>query len=202
MNLTRLNLGCGFKKTEGWINIDNMPGCNADIVHDLLDPLPFPDQSVDEILAEDVLEHFNKYERYFVFYDWARVLKVGGKITLQVPNFKKIAYRYFKLRFDNFLDLVFGENLLGSKVYIGNNGNHKWGYSGKSLSKFAEEFGIASLGTKDECLNIRFFGKKSRHVSREEADSLRISSSANRSEKNRGVISLKEASELIKAKRV
>jgi len=103
----RLHLGCGTKKLQGWINIDSVHACQPDVILDISEPLPYKDLSVDEILAEDLLEHFDKYLRYVVFSEWARVLKIGGTITIQVPNFKKILFKYFKFGFDNFVDFKF-----------------------------------------------------------------------------------------------
>ena len=108
----KLHLGCGTNKLPGWVNIDSVKACRPDLVHDITTPLPYADQSADEILAEDLLEHFDKYIRFVVFGEWVRVLKVGGTVTVQVPNFKKILFRYFKFGFDNFVDFIFGENSL------------------------------------------------------------------------------------------
>jgi len=52
----KLHLGCGTNKLAGWINIDSVAGCGPDRVLDLTEPLPYADQSVDEILAEDILK--------------------------------------------------------------------------------------------------------------------------------------------------
>ena len=177
--LTKLHLGCGTNKLSGWVNIDSVKGCNPDLVHDITQPLPYPDLSVDEILAEDLLEHFDKYMRYVVFGEWARVLKVGGKITIQVPNFKKILFRYFKFGYDNFVDFIFGENLWRSEVYIGHFGNHKWGYSDESLINFVKNFGIAILSVTKPGLNLRLVGEKKRHVTTAELDQIEIYSHAN-----------------------
>jgi hypothetical protein len=177
--MTKLHLGCGTKKLDGWINVDSVPSCRPDLVHDLMQPLPYADQSVSEVLAEDLLEHFDKYMRYVVFGDWMRVLSVGGMVTLQVPNFKKILFRYFKFGFNNFVDFIFGENLWNSKFYIGHFGNHKWGYSEESLKEFVKQFGIETVSVQTNGLNIRLVGKKVRHVPREELDMIMIHSHAN-----------------------
>jgi hypothetical protein len=164
----KLHLGCGTKKLAGWINIDGVELCQPDLVHDLGRPLPYADLSADEIMAQSVLEHFDKYMRYCVFGDWARVLKVGGLMTIEVPDFKKLLFRFFKFRFDDFVDTMFGENMWESQIYIGHFGNHKWGYSQKSLAVFAGQFGIEALKVKTKGLNIQFLGRKIKHVSIEE----------------------------------
>lgn len=175
----KLHLGCGTNKLPGWVNIDSVKGCNPDLLHDITRTLPYQDLSVDEILAEDLLEHFDKYMRYVVFGDWARVLKVGGTVTVQVPNFKKILFRYFKFGFDNFVDFIFGENMWRSEIYNSHFGNHKWGYSEKTLQDFAGLFGIEATEVKRTGLNIRLTGKKTRHVSSSELDKIMIYSHAN-----------------------
>lgn len=144
----KLHLGCGSNKLKGWVNIDSIEGCQPDMVHDITQPLPFEGLSVDEILAEDLLEHFDKYMRFIVFSDWCRVLKMDGRITLQVPNLKKILFKYFKFGFNNFVDFIFGENLWRSEYYLGHFGNHKWGYSEKSLVEFVRLFGIEPVELK------------------------------------------------------
>ena len=176
----KLHLGCGTKKLPGWTNIDSVKSCQPDLVHDLSHRLPFVDLSVDEILAEGVLEHLDKYMRYVVFGDWARVLKVGGAISLGVPDFKKLMFRYFKFRFDDFVDTLFGENLWESQIYISHYGNHKWGYSQESLTAFAGQFGIELLEVKTKGLNIHFKGRKIRHVSDQEMDQWLIHSHNNK----------------------
>lgn len=177
--LLKLHLGCGNKKLKGWINIDSVREFHPDIIHDISYPLPFDDLTVDEILAEDLLEHFDKYLRFIVFYQWVRVFKINGIITIQVPNFKKILFRYFKFGFNNFIDMIFGENMLFSEVYVGHFGNHKWGYSVKTLQDFVVLFGLES--TKVECkgLNIWLTAKKKHHISPEDLDNIKIYSHSN-----------------------
>jgi hypothetical protein len=176
----KLHLGCGTKKIEGWVNIDSVEACAPDLLHDIGQPLPYDDQTADQVLAEDVLEHFDKYLRFVVFYEWVRVLKVGGKVTLQVPDFKKILFKYFKFGYDNFVDFIFGENMWESEIYIGHFGNHKWGYSQKNLPEFVKLFGIEPIQIEKKGLNLRFVGEKKRHVTYEELDQIKIYSHANK----------------------
>lgn len=177
--MIKLNLGCGSNKLPGWVNIDSVKGFNPDLVHDLSDPLPYPDLTIDEVLAEDILEHFDKYARYFFCLEITRVLKIGGKLTLQVPNFKKFMWEFFRMGFDDFVDNLFGENMLGSKVYISHYGNHKWGYSKDSIKNFMGIFGIVPVEIKEKENNIRFTGKKEKHVIYDDLKDLQIYSYGN-----------------------
>lgn len=166
---------------QGWVNIDSVKAVSPDLVHDLRRPFPYEDLSVSEILAEDLLEHFDKYMRVQIFSEWARVLSIGGKITIQVPDLHKLLfYRYFKFQFDDLVDTIFGENLWNGKVYISDFGNHKWGYSPKSLTAFIGQFGIKKIEVKTVGLNIRFIGIKESHLSSEDIERLVIHSHNNK----------------------
>ena len=194
----KLHLGCGTKKMEGWINIDSVAALQPDLVHDISQPLPYDDLTVDEILAEDLLEHFDKYLRFVVFYEWVRVLKIGGTMTLQVPDFKKILRKYFKFGYDNFVDFIFGENMWESKTYIGHFGNHKWGYSKKTLPEFVKLFGIEPLRIETMGLNLYFVGEKIKHVPYQELDEIQIFSHANKFGSGSDHVSVAFAREKIK----
>lgn len=176
----KLHLGCGTKKLEGWINIDSVAALQPDLVCDISQPLPYEDQTADEVLAEDLLEHFDKYLRFVVFYEWVRVLKVGGTVTLQVPDFKKILRKYFKFGYDNFVDFIFGENMWESKTYIGHFGNHKWGYSKETLSAFVQLFGVKTVSIETKGLNLYFVGEKTEHMTYQDLDQIEIFSHANK----------------------
>jgi predicted SAM-dependent methyltransferase len=79
----RINLGCNDFKLDGFINIDSDPGVNPDFVADALN-LPYEDNSIDELYAGHLLEHFTLQEDPLK--EWFRVLKPGGRITVTVPD--------------------------------------------------------------------------------------------------------------------
>lgn len=81
----QLNLGCGSRILPGYINID-MNNPRADLLHDLRKPLPYPDESADEILAEHIIEHFTQTDWERIQRDWARVLKTEGRIIIHCPD--------------------------------------------------------------------------------------------------------------------
>lgn len=84
--MVRLNLGCGDHPIENWTNIDKDPKVGANVFHDLLKPLPYENDSVDEILISHTLMYFNKKELYFVLGECYRVLKQGKIIRITEDN--------------------------------------------------------------------------------------------------------------------
>lgn len=84
----KLNIGCGFNKMAGYLNIDKMPACKPDQVVDLEQPWPFADNSVTEIQASHVLEHLCATTDGFLslMKEIYRVCAPDAKIILQVPH--------------------------------------------------------------------------------------------------------------------
>ena len=190
----KLHVGCGTNKLSGWINIDGVDACKPDLVHDLSKILPYPDLSADELRADGVLEHFDKYMRYCIMSDWARVLKIGGLLHLELPDFRKLLTRFRKFYdFDGFVDTFFGENMLHGEIYIGHFGNHKWGYSRHSLIAFIKKFGIEPVEVKTKGLNINYTGRKVKHVSIAETEQWTIHSHNNKFGTSRSSLTFEEA---------
>lgn len=85
MGEVKLNLGCGNDILEGYINCDlynpkAQRKCNVEL-------LPFPDEFADEIFASHIIEHFDYYKAKEVIREWKRVLKPGGKMVVETPDF-------------------------------------------------------------------------------------------------------------------
>ena len=119
-------------------------------------------------------------------------------MTVRVPHAKKILWRFFKLGFENFVDMFFGGNLWQSEYYLGHYGNHKWGYSEKTLSDFLKHFGIETNQTLRDGFNIRLIDKKVKHISLEEVDKIQIFSLANKCGTGNASVSVGFAREKIK----
>ncbi len=85
----KLNVGAGDVRVEGYLSID-LRSDVADVVAPA-DHLPYPDNSIEEILASDILEHFPATETANVLAEWHRVLIKGGLLTLRVPNMVALA---------------------------------------------------------------------------------------------------------------
>lgn len=83
----RLNLGSGPHPIEGFENLDIE---NGQAVY----PLDYPDNSVDEILASHILEHFSHRDTSSVLRNWVDKLRPGGRLRISVPDFEKLAELY------------------------------------------------------------------------------------------------------------
>ncbi len=77
----RLNLGCSDDHKRGYLNVDQAPP--ADQIADLRGTWPWPDSSVDEIVAHDVFEHLPS--KIHTLNEAHRVLKSGALLDLWVP---------------------------------------------------------------------------------------------------------------------
>jgi predicted SAM-dependent methyltransferase len=96
----RLHIGCGANPLAGWVNIDRVaraPGVTTDI-----DPaaLPYADGSVDAVLAEHVFEHFSFAEEGEVWRELARVLRPGGTLVIEVPDFEWVCATFLAAQDD------------------------------------------------------------------------------------------------------
>lgn len=88
----RLNLGCNSDIRDTYINIDILDTIEGvDIVADVKNLLFIQKESVEEILAYDLLEHFPFSETTAILKNWISKLKKDGKIIVRVPDLEKIS---------------------------------------------------------------------------------------------------------------
>ena len=80
----KLNNGAGHDIYDGWINHDIAALPGIDVVHDLnLTPWPWNDESMDEVVAYDVIEHLDDFIK--IMEELWRVMAVGGRAKIRVP---------------------------------------------------------------------------------------------------------------------
>lgn len=84
----KLNLGCGRDYRKGCVNCDIAPEVKPDKIVDLEKRLPFKDNSVDEIVANHVLEHVHNFVP--LMHELYRVCKKGVEIKIKVPFYSVI----------------------------------------------------------------------------------------------------------------
>jgi len=84
--MRKLNFGCQYELMEGYENYDYYPQKEGVKYIDLEDPLPFKDNSIDEIQMLSLLEHIRK--RRELIGECLRVLKPKGVMIIRVPFFR------------------------------------------------------------------------------------------------------------------
>ena len=85
----KLNLGCGNKIYDGYVNVDKFDLYDVDIKHDLEKfPYPFKDNSVEEIKLSHVLEHIGQDPNIFIgiLKEFYRICKNQALIDIAVPH--------------------------------------------------------------------------------------------------------------------
>jgi hypothetical protein len=92
-----LNLGCGYGKLEGWINVDSAKECAPDLLYELeCLPWPWESNSAERVCFIHSLEHMGREPSVFlgIMQELYRVCCNGAEIEIVVPH----------PRHDNFLN--------------------------------------------------------------------------------------------------
>lgn len=140
----RLHLGCGRDKRVGWINLDTDARLEPDVVGDAASLPMFADASVDVIEANHLFEHFTYDGARAALREWARVLRPGGELVLEMPDFDACVRAIGRHRDDGGYDLgMIG--LYGWPPFIREAGVpqiHKWGWTRTALAAELAEAGL------------------------------------------------------------
>lgn len=106
----RLNLGGRNRPIPGFKLVDLFDGPEVDVRTDCSDLKMFEDDSVSEIYASHILEHWPHVKTADVLKEWRRVLKRGAKCYISVPDFDAAVKVYEKMGFCDFVrNLLWGD---------------------------------------------------------------------------------------------
>ena len=83
---TRVNLGCGYDKRPGFLNVDLHDFHDPDLVGDVRSLPELPSDRYVEIVAQDILEHLDRDDGPAALAEWRRIAAPGAKLTLRVPD--------------------------------------------------------------------------------------------------------------------
>jgi len=137
----RLNLGCGGKREEGYINVDIFPGEGVDEVFSM-DKIPYLDGTISAIHSEHALEHLGYRQIEETLKEWYRVLCSGGELLLKIPDIDLCCQK-----------LLEGQNrewykytIYGYQKSLAGEGDefqyHKWGFNKDEIKGLLENIGF------------------------------------------------------------
>ncbi len=86
-----LQVGCGKNLLHGWLNADYAPRFNDVVYLDATKPFPFPDNCMDFIFSEHMIEHVPHALGQHMLRECHRILKPGGRVRISTPNLVNIA---------------------------------------------------------------------------------------------------------------
>ncbi|HJO92908.1 MAG TPA: methyltransferase domain-containing protein [Victivallales bacterium] len=140
----KLNIGCGGRPLDGYINIDsdnlqvlktrypNQTFSEGIEIHDYdIFNLPFDGGIVDEIRADSLIEHLSFIEEPKFFNEIKRVLKPGGIFEFSTTNFEEIAKLWLAAKdewkefYRNDSEAIKSQHWFGQYSYSTEN---RWGY--------------------------------------------------------------------------
>lgn len=85
--MKKINLGCGNKYLDGFINCDISNRVKTDVQFDLEQPnWPFEDNSIDVITAQHVLEHLSKTGYKTAWQEMYRICKHDAVLEIAFPH--------------------------------------------------------------------------------------------------------------------
>jgi predicted SAM-dependent methyltransferase len=115
---SKLNIGCGYDKRAGYLNVDMDPACKPDLLITDNDFSSLPRQHFDEVLAHDVLEHIGRAQTGAALLEWIDLLKVGGTLVVQTSSILGVAQ--LLERHQNYVDQAnFTIYLFGNQAHPG-----------------------------------------------------------------------------------
>lgn len=83
----RLNLGCGGKKLEGYVNVDAQSAAKPDVVLDIgRDTFPWDDNSIEGVQAWHIFEHLPPAPFFHCLKEIWRVCKPDALLGIIVPH--------------------------------------------------------------------------------------------------------------------
>ena len=133
---TKLHLGCGNERLDGYLNIDRTKSPATDIVYDIR-KLPFRQGLFDAIESHHVIEHLGQNDFKATLLSWRALLREGGRMIIECPDFDQDLRDYLAGKSER-LDSIFG-----LQRYPGD--AHLFGYNFERLKSLLENCGYKDI---------------------------------------------------------
>lgn len=152
----RLNIGAGEYPMLYWTNLDADPNLPADI-HATVPPIPFGDETLDEIYAGHFLEHLEPAEAREFLRECYRCLTPGGKVGIVVPDTFEVMRRYVlgmpdKVEFPHDVWRAVADLNEVCALFLYSyvqDSPHRWSYDKRTLRQAIEGAGFEVIGEID-----------------------------------------------------
>jgi predicted SAM-dependent methyltransferase len=139
--MIKLNLGCGRRVLDGFINVDIAHNKRAPRAPEILSDVravPLSDGYADECHAYHVIEHFVAWEAAAVIAEWCRLLKPGGLLVLELPNLESACRNLLLGKSDQMVMWP----LYGDPSHRDEFMTHRWGYTPKTIVELLNASGF------------------------------------------------------------
>lgn len=149
----RLNVGCGSRILPGYFNCDIEYNPDAPRAPDLLcdaKSIPLEDGCADEVMAIHVFEHFYRWESEAALTEWKRLLKVGGRLVLELPDLVKCCQNYLdgRMKGGKHPDQLARWGIYGDPRTGNHFMSHPWGWSPAELEQLLRDHGFSKIEHK------------------------------------------------------
>jgi len=135
----RLQLGCGTRLLDGWLNSDFSPRSTDAIRIDATKPLPFDDSTFAYVYSEHMIEHIDHLAGRQLLAEIRRVMRPGARLRVSTPDLGRLLQLFgpSEARTDDerrYIDLIIDRHVEGvdagtdNPVYVLNNNLRDWGH--------------------------------------------------------------------------
>ena len=145
----KLSIGCGDRRLPGYTGVDVIQRAAVDIIAPA-DKIPLADGVADEVLAIHLVEHLLPWTVPDALGEWFRLLKPGGLLVLEMPDFLKSCRNIAEgLKGKKHPDQMgmwgcFGDPRAKDPWML-----HRWGYWFDSLKPLVEAAGFIGVVERD-----------------------------------------------------
>lgn len=150
----KVNVGCGNEPFKEWLNLDADAATRADIVWDVTDALPFPDDSCAFIYCEHFLEHISVQEGVRFLAECRRCLQNGGVLRIGMPSAREIVRNYHENDWasQSWLEKYGYSSIKTRAEYVNvcfRHWGHQWLYDAEELERRLREAGFRQIDSPD-----------------------------------------------------
>ena len=137
----KVNVGCGPKPREGWINVDIQPFPSVDKVMDVTKSWPFDELYY--VYSEHFLEHLTIDKGIEFLVNAGKSMKRGGWMRLSTPNVEWVLKTHYKWNDLDDKKLAFQSVASINRAFYG--WGHRFLYSSYILTTILEEIGYKNI---------------------------------------------------------